>query len=160
MTRLSPFQLGLQHRQFLTSTDKRRFGQRASSIVQPDNKSWLQLTSFQRLRDDRQIGDHGLRGLVPIARILSQQSLDHFVQHTRYRQPQTSQFWRLHRHVLSQDFTDALSLKRRPASEALKEHDPYGVQVGARADFLVEESRSLRRHVLRGPDPLISNTRI
>ena len=59
--------------------------------------------------------------------------------------------------MLAQDFTNALGLKRGLAGETLEQHDARGVQVGARGDFLIEQSRSLGRKVLCGPDPVVPN---
>ena len=145
----------VEYRQFLAAANERGLGQCLAAIMQPNHESRFGLPLLQRLRNHRQVRDHGFRRLVAVAGILPQQSLDDFVQHARHRQTEAPQFGRLHRHVLSQDLADALALKWRPAGEALKEHDSRRVQVGTLGHFLVEQPRPLGRQVLRGSDPLV-----
>ena len=84
LPRLRPFELGIEHRQLLASTNERRLSECLTAIVQPDDECRFGLTVFQRFRDHRQVRNHGLRRLVAVARILAQQTLNDFIQHARH----------------------------------------------------------------------------
>ena len=143
LTRPRLRQLRMECRQFLPATDKRWLGQRAAPIVQAHDKRWLRLASLHGFGDDPKVSPDGLRRLIAVPRILAQQPLDDFIQRLRHRQPQASQFGRPHGQVLAQHFPHVAPVKRRASGQALEEDDSHRVQVGARRNFLVQQTRSL-----------------
>ena len=130
-------------------------GPQPLQLIRPANQRLpgrLAIPPGRRAADGHEVGDEIGAGLVPVVRLLGQQSGDDRSQVRRRVGRETQQVRRGLDGVHAQQVADVGRGERRPAGEALVQHHAERVQVGSLVHRAAQRARLLRRRVQQRAD--------
>jgi hypothetical protein len=139
-----PLNLLIQLVEFRPAGYKGGLGQRVAAIASADHDRRVHSAAAEPLVDRLQIIEHGLRGLVAVSRVFSQEPLDDFVERPRNRQAELRESRHGAGHLFEEDRTDRITLERRFTREATVQDKPGGIEIGCFRHVLVDQSGLLR----------------